>query len=157
MSAKIVQFTRKNKRSQRPHDGVADILASEIMREYATCSVDTVGKAIAASNLAIAQGGTFVDALDAADKCVQANNEGEREREEAQRNFERLLVFRRRQARMAEALLRISEIHIRTRLQHASDEEVQAAIERAWRVLQHGGHIDRAIYLALLDDMPGMA
>lgn len=157
MSVKIVQFTRKNKRQQYPHDGLADILASEIMREYATYSIDTVGKAIAASNLSISKGGTFVDALEAANRCVQANNAGEREREEARRNFERLLVFRRRQARMAEALLRTSETHIRLYLQHATDEEVQAAIERAWRVLQHGGHIDRAIYLALLDDMPGIA
>jgi hypothetical protein len=156
MTATIVHLFTRRKKLLRPHPDTASILAREIMREYDTFSLEIVGKAIEASNVALAGGGTFIDALEAADKSVQRNHFADHIKEEAHRNFERLMLFRRRRARFAEALLRVAEVHIRSHLQQAAENDVQAAIDRARRILGNGGDIGRALHLALPDDISGV-
>lgn len=156
MTATIIPFaTRRSVAKHRPD--VAAILAGEIMREYVTHSIDVVEKAIKASNAAIDKGGTFVDALEAAHNCVQNCGLQTREADNAFRNFERTLVFRRRRERLAAIMLRIVEIHIRIRMPNASEHQMQMAIDCARRVLAGGGSIGRTLQLVLPTDPPGAA
>lgn len=156
MSATIIPL-RKRSTPYRAHPHTADILAREIMREYGTLPITVVEQAIAASSTALAAGGTFVDALDAANKTVlQASTETQTD-DEAMRNFQRLMVFHRRRDRIATAMLMVATVQIRARMRNASEHEVLAAIERARRVLRGGGDITRALIHAIPDEPPGAA
>lgn len=156
MSATIINLHRRPVRAQ-PHPCTADILAREIMREYGQLPIAVVEKALQACGDALAAGGTFVDALDAANKAVMAADTGAPTDDEAMRNFRRLMVFRRHKDRIAAAMLLVATLQIRVRMRTAPETEVQAAIERARRVLRGGGDVARALLHAIPDEPPGAA
>jgi hypothetical protein len=146
MSAIVIPL-RQRKTPLRPHEKMSAIVTREILREYITFPTDAVERAIVAANEAIEKGGTFVDALEAANKAATCRHPDI----EAERNFQRLMLFRRRRARLTDAMMQVAEVQIRIRMRRAPESAVQATIERARRILANGNDIGRAIQLALIE------
>jgi hypothetical protein len=153
MTAKVIPL-RKPKNTGKSSPDLSYILTREIMREYSSHDAGAVERAIGASNAVLAKGGGFFDAMEAASRCIEGNHDADPAREEVERNFQRHVIFLRRRQRIVTALLRVAEVFICARMQHSSVIEIEAAVERARRVLEGGGHIDQAIRLALPDGLP---
>lgn len=154
MKTTVINFPKK-KNCPRTVQDMAYILTREIMREYASAPAHVVEKAVTAAVDRMNTGGGLVDAMDTANITMLQNSGETWMREEAMRNFERLMLFRRRRDRLTDALMNAVEVCIRRRMQGAAESEIMAAVDRARRVLQGGGDTLCALYHALPDDLPG--
>jgi len=153
----IIPFDRHRRAAapppRRPQaETVKDILGQELLREYAAWPIEVVVAAVNASRVMIDQGGTFIDAMEAADRVIRAwtpiHNQPAAG---AARDFARIMLYRRRRARMVEAIMRVLEPAVRARMAGHVEANIADAIARARRVIEGGGDYYRAMFRAVGD------
>lgn len=134
----------------RKLDTIADIIGQELLREYAAYPIAAVDLAVTAARAVITGGGSFIDSMEAADRVIRAC-EPDRGRAEVEtaRNFQRIMTYRRRRARLVAAVMTALEPRIRVRLADHDPLDIDAAVERARRVLEGGGDVRRAMFHAV--------
>jgi hypothetical protein len=153
----IIPFDQRRRAAapppRRPQaETVKDILGQELLREYAAWPIEVVEAAVNASRAMIDQGGSFIDAMEAADRVIRTWAPGpDQSITDAARNFTRIMLYRRRRARMVEAIMKILEPRVRARMAGHVEANIADAIARARRVLEGGGDYYRAMFRAVGD------
>jgi len=136
MTATVVDLNT-HRRYKRDLDGVKDSVGQVIMDNYRHHQLADIASGIHAACRVIDAGGSFMDAMDAADKTIQIAALG--------------VMPAQRTAR----LLRLAEGELRTRLAGQPEHDIVSAVARARRVLEGGGTWCAAVYLALGGELEG--
>jgi hypothetical protein len=128
-------------------------VATTICDLFAAWPIAVLERAIAAAHATLDAGGTFLDAMDAAEKIlVQTSPRPPYPQyllEQDQRNVERLAAYlRRREARRARLWASVEQV-IEARMLGRRFADICNALKRAQRVLEGGGTSGLAVYHAL--------
>jgi hypothetical protein len=142
MSATVVDLTT-HRRNKRDLPGVKDSVAQVIMENFRQHKVFAIAEGIGVANRVIDGGGSFLDAIDAAEKAILIADE-KVALDWATLKNEMTIVRRER-----------LEPILRERMAGRPDDQVTAALECAHRVLDGGGTMGAAMWRALGDDVNG--
>lgn len=155
MSATILPFHKPDSRpviTQRMANSmqarILDDIAQVVLQDYAAWPYVVADEAIRAASEVLASGGSFLDAVEAAENIVISHSPAET------RQLTASLLKRR--ARRQEAFFNLAARVIEDRLQ-AKPWDKHYALTRARRVIEGGGTINAALCHALGDDYTGGA
>lgn len=155
MSATIVSLT--DRRNAGQNAALQDRVTQAVMQFFCRHPVRAVVPAIESAHNAIASGGSFQDAMDAAGKTVQRLAPLYSNEPETRRNAERLVSFYHRRERRVAAYMELIEPQLRARMAGSTETEIITALGRAYHVLAGGGSMCLAMYRAIGDDPCGGA
>ncbi len=141
MSATVVDLF--SYRSQRNLQGTKDSVTQVIMENFKQHRVFAIAEGIGAANRVLDGGGSFLDAMDAAEKAILIADEK--------------VTLDWAALKKAMAIVRRERLDpvLRARMAGRPDDQVTAALERAHRVLDGGGTMGAAMWHALGDDVNG--
>jgi len=136
MTATIVDLNT-HRRFKRDLDGVKDSVGQVIMDNYRHHQLADIASGIHAACHVIDAGGSFMEAMDAADKTIC------------------IAAYGLDPEQLTTHLIRLAECELRTRLAGQPEHDIVSAVARAHRVLEGGGTWCAAVYLALGGDLEG--
>lgn len=142
MTATVVDLST-HRRFKRDLTGVKDSVAQAIMENFRQHRVFAIAEGIGAANRVIDNGGSFLDAMDAAEKAILISDE------------EVALYWSAVKKTMAMVRRERLDPILRARMAGRPDDQVIAALARAHRVLDGGGTMGDAMWRALGDDVNG--
>lgn len=150
MSATVVDLAT-HRRNKRDLPGVKDSVAQVIMEHFKQHPVADIAAGIHAANRVIDGGGSFLAAMDSAEKTIQMAAACR----VPDQNAVRLALFHKRRERRIAVFMELAECVLRMRLGGRPESEITAALDRARRVLNGGGTLCVAMYHALGDEVFG--
>jgi hypothetical protein len=142
MTATVVDLST-HRRFKRDLTGVKDSVTQVIMENFRQHKVFAVAEGIGAANRVIDGGGSFLDAMDAAEKAILIAGEK--------------VVLDWGALKKAMAIIRRERLDpiLRARMAGRPEDQVAAALARAHRVLDGGGTMGAAMWGALGDEVFG--
>jgi hypothetical protein len=142
MTATVVDLST-HRRFKRDLTGVKDSVAQVIMENFRQHRVFAIAEGIGAANRVIDGGGSFIEAVDAAEKAILIADE------KVPLDWAAL--------KKAMAIVRRERLDpvLRARMAGRPEDQIIAALARAHRVLDGGGTMGAAMWRALGDDAIG--